>query len=275
MPYFKVHKFKWGTSEENYRRIVKKEHQGAVFDVVSCRECRAFFVKETYKDLVSYVESHPIYRSETIRHWFDQSHFLVTEDVCRRIAVNETLSPVEARYRQHLNRVTPLLKQESRFMDVGANVGTFAALLAAQRPHTVVHACETNPAFLVEGQTRYPHLIWVDEPLTNRAKLEPFDVLYVSHVIEHIWDLDGFVEALLAHLRPDGYLMVATPDGDHPSAKRDGTDWWAYIVPHHCQVLTLLSLDRLMVRHGLQRIDHATEGEEFWALYQPTPNTAS
>lgn len=274
IPYFKVHRFKWATSESSYRKMVKPEHQGAVFDVSACGKCRALFVPDSHRDLVEYVESHPLYREETIRNWFDLSHFPVTDEVCRRIAANEELSPVEAKYRRHLDRLLPVLRETGRFMDIGANVGTFAALLASQAPRASVHACETNPAFLAKGRSRYPHLNWTGSPLTTQPALEPFDLLHVCDVIEHIWDLDAFVAALRAHLRPDGHLMVVTPDGDHASAKRDGTDWWAYIVPHHCQILTLLSLDRLMARHGLLRIDHATDGEEFWALYQPVPDTA-
>lgn len=274
VPYFKVHRFKWETSTESYRSMVKPEHQGATFDLVACSDCRALFVPDSYQGLVEYVETHPLYREETIRNWFDLSHFPVTDEVCRRIAANEELSPVEAKYRRHLNRLLPLLNGTGRFMDIGANVGTFAALVASQAPQASVHACETNPAFLAEGRNRYPHLNWTGSPLTAQPALEPFDLLHVCDVIEHIWDLDAFVAALRAHLRPDGHLMIVTPDGDHASAKRDGTDWWAYIVPHHCQVLTLLSLDRLMARHGLRRIDHATDGEEFWALYQPVPDTA-
>lgn len=266
---------KWSTSEAGYREMVRSEHQGALFDVVACSECRALFVQDSYRGLVEYVEAHPLYRSETIQHWFEQSHFIITEDVRYRIARNEALSPAETRYRRHMERLIPFLKHGGRFMDIGANVGTFAALLSSRAPHVVVHACETNLAFFSEGRDRYPYLDWISEPLTDQPKLEPFDLLHVCDVIEHIWDVDAFVKALRAHLRPDGYVIIVTPDGDHASAKREGADWWAYIVPHHCQVLTILSLDHLMARHGLRRIDHAPDGEEFWAVYQLTSDMAS
>jgi SAM-dependent methyltransferase len=50
---------------------------------------------------------------------------------------------------------------------------------------------------------------------------EQFDIIFLFDVLEHIADERGFLEALLYHLAPDGYLVLNVPAGEWAYSKYD------------------------------------------------------
>jgi len=43
---------------------------------------------------------------------------------------------------------------------------------------------------------------------------EKFDCVLCSHVLEHIYDLDNFIQKVSINLKPDGYLYIEVPNGE-------------------------------------------------------------
>ena len=76
--------------------------------------------------------------------------------------------------------------------------------------------------------------------------LEPVDLVYARHVIEHLFDFGAFFAALGRVVAPRAQLLLETPSLDHHAAARS-------IAPFHVEhvhVFGARSLARLAQRHG-------------------------
>jgi SAM-dependent methyltransferase len=78
----------------------------------------------------------------------------------------------------------------------------------------------------------------------------PFDCVFASHVIEHIYDPVSFTRQLLAHLRPDGYIVYSTPDMNSYWRKLMGKHWPSFKIPEHVAFFDGKTLPGLLTTAG-------------------------
>jgi SAM-dependent methyltransferase len=81
-----------------------------------------------------------------------------------------------------------------------------------------------------------------------------FDCALAIQVIEHIYDPVGFMKQIVAHLRPGGYALLATPDIGGALRKVMGRSWPSFKVPEHVVYFDFDSLQKLMSEAGLVKI---------------------
>jgi SAM-dependent methyltransferase len=109
------------------------------------------------------------------------------------------------------------------FLDVGCGMG--ANLLAAQRLGLDVQGFEPSATHAHIAINRL-HLPVVPEYFTAaRVGDRKFDVVMLSHVIEHIYEPKIFLQELLSVLKPGGVLVVITPNRDSIIARLTGNRW--------------------------------------------------
>ncbi len=99
-----------------------------------------------------------------------------------------------------------------RVVDAGSGEGYGAARLLAAGARTVV-ALELDPAASAHSNAAYADVATVRAnlavlPLTD----ECVDVLVSLQVVEHLWDLKGFLAECRRTLRPGGVLALTTPN---------------------------------------------------------------
>ena len=96
-------------------------------------------------------------------------------------------------------------------LEVGCGEGYGTALLAAAA--ATVTGVDYDPATIAHAARRYPLARFVR---ANLAALPvgdaAVDVLATLQVIEHVWDHPQFVRECRRALRPDGLLLVTTPN---------------------------------------------------------------
>lgn len=121
--------------------------------------------------------------------------------------------------------------EDKKILDIGCGTGDFleacknkqwkisglepnenARSLAIKKTETVIH---TNIEELIEGYH------------------EPFDVISMWHVLEHVADLNEYIGYLKKLLKPNGTLIVAVPNFKSYDAAYYGEFWAAYDVPRH------------------------------------------
>lgn len=86
------------------------------------------------------------------------------------------------------------------------------------------------------------------EALSDRS----FDVIYASHLIEHILDPRSFVMALARRLSPDGILVFVTPNIKSWLARISGARWVSFKIPEHVAYYDPKTLGRLIESAGLE-----------------------
>ena len=95
-----------------------------------------------------------------------------------------------------------------------------------------------------------------------------FDVVTLSHVVEHVHDPLGLLRECRRVLRPGGRIVVVTPNAGSWLHKRYGARWLGLDPPRHLHVFTLASLARLARDADLRivRLDTTIRGANSVAL---------
>jgi len=82
-----------------------------------------------------------------------------------------------------------------------------------------------------------------------------FDCIVAMEVIEHIYDPVDFVEALFSHLKPGGWLILATPDMGSRWRSVMQSKWPSFKLPEHVTYYDSDTLGLLYDRCGFEEIN--------------------
>lgn len=113
----------------------------------------------------------------------------------------------------------PALRSARRILDFGCGAGELLCFLH-QVSDAQLYGFDPSRSQRELARTRCRDLPRV-HCLSDLGEMEEkFDLVFSSHVIEHVPDaeLPGFVSSMLERLTPDGRLVVATPNGLNPFA---------------------------------------------------------
>lgn len=119
---------------------------------------------------------------------------------------------------------------------VGQDLDPRAGHLAKERGLTVLH-CPVGELVGREG---------------------PFDLIGLTHVLEHAGDPGELLQACAAVLAPGGRICVISPNARSAGALLFGRWWFGLEQPRHLAIPTLASLERLTDRLGLTPVHAAT-----------------
>jgi 2-polyprenyl-3-methyl-5-hydroxy-6-metoxy-1,4-benzoquinol methylase len=92
-----------------------------------------------------------------------------------------------------------------------------------------------------------------------------YDVVIASHIIEHLWNTDGFMREVKRILKPSGYLVLSTPNlaswhnviflamGKQPEPAAVSDEMYSWIeIPGHQRVFTATELTKFLSFHGFR-----------------------
>lgn len=113
-----------------------------------------------------------------------------------------------------LNHINGLLtnKEKLRVLDYGCNSGYFLNIIAQKYPSSNFDLCgaDINQYALNYARKKYPNFTFfeINNEFFNQ---ERFDVIILSHVLEHIKDRDSFFMNFKRLLKKEGTLIIAIP----------------------------------------------------------------
>jgi 2-polyprenyl-3-methyl-5-hydroxy-6-metoxy-1,4-benzoquinol methylase len=81
-----------------------------------------------------------------------------------------------------------------------------------------------------------------------------FDCVIGTQLIEHVYEPLSFVKRLAGHTKPDGHIILATPDIGGVLRKAMGQRWPSFKVPEHVLYFDYRTLSSLMRRAGLSNV---------------------
>jgi 2-polyprenyl-3-methyl-5-hydroxy-6-metoxy-1,4-benzoquinol methylase len=103
-----------------------------------------------------------------------------------------------------------------QILDFGCGRGWLAPFLAPFGTVTAIDFSEVGIDFAKSNYGNYANFILAD-PDSDTLGLPPalkFDVIISSEVIEHVLNHSNYIEQIYAFLKPHGWLMLTTPNGN-------------------------------------------------------------
>jgi 2-polyprenyl-3-methyl-5-hydroxy-6-metoxy-1,4-benzoquinol methylase len=133
--------------------------------------------------------------------------------------------------------------QRPNILDLGCGTGWFANQLAQLGPTTGIDLSE---AAIAQARLQFPQVAFESGNLFEMSLPEQhFDVVVSQEVIAHVADQAGYVDRAARALRPQGYLLVTTPN----RFVNDRMEWPAQPPGHIEQWLSRRTLLRLLHPH--------------------------
>jgi 2-polyprenyl-3-methyl-5-hydroxy-6-metoxy-1,4-benzoquinol methylase len=211
------------------------------FAVARCRRCRLWYLHPRLAEAAMHAK------------YEDDSYFEGGEGGYSSYQAQEaTLRPTFRRFLAELDRRG---MTGGRLLEVGCAYGFFLDEAASHFSHRT--GTDYSPAALEKARGRADRVILGgtgELPAGDPGEL--FDCIAVIHVIEHIYDPVGFLRTLSHHLRPGGWLVVATPDMGSFWRPLMRYRWPFFKIPEHVTFFDRATLAELLRRSGYEAPQH-------------------
>jgi len=146
-----------------------------------------------------------------------------------------------------------------RWLDVGAGHGHFCCLARELLPGTRFDGLDLSES-VDEGVRRR----WLDRAIRGlfpevapglAEAGERYDVVSMSHYLEHTRDPRAEIDAAARVLRKGGLLLVEVPDPESRLGRLLGRGWLPWFQPQHQHLLSARNLERLLLERGFEPLD--------------------
>ncbi len=175
-----------------------------------------------------------------------QSHYNFTPRLAKVYAESEGKTKQYARkYLSFLRSYVP----QGRFLDVGCSIGTFVEVAS-------------QIGYKAEGIDLDSNAVAYGKELGRAVMLssledhsgDDYDVVFLSHTLEHIPEPLSFLTECAKHLKPGGCLMVVVPCHRGLNPRIFGKRWYGWLPTQHYFHYSRKSLDILMRDAGLTTV---------------------
>ena len=139
--------------------------------------------------------------------------------------------------------------QKGSVLDIGAGTGAFAqTMLQAGWAVTGL-----EPDTLARQRALALHGLHLqDTSSLFRLPAQGFDAITMWHVLEHVHELQAYIEQIKILLKEKGRALIAVPNYTCYDAQLYGRYWAAYDVPRHLYHFSPASVKNLLAQHHLQ-----------------------
>jgi len=233
-------------STRRYAGLVDVKYHSTedAFDIVECAGCGLWYSLRNGE----HYDPSPYYLEEYNPYTRDRS-ILPKTDLLER-----TL-PHVARTRASWIRHVDTSSVHS-ILDVGCGTGRFYEAYRAIADEVFGIEMSPEAAAVAERKGMHLHVGTLD----SYDEARTFDVVTLIHVLEHLADPLADLSKVRRLLRPDGTLVIGTPNVDSIERKLFGRHWDNWDTPRHLALYDARSLPRLLERTGF-RVEHVLHEE--------------
>lgn len=163
---------------------------------------------------------------------------------------------------RHLTRAS--FPQPGRLLDIGCGNGAF--LLRTQDLGWDVVGCEPDSQAVKTCRSQGLRVFHGDA-FHDGLKERSFDVVTMSHVIEHVSNPTLLLRRAFALLRPGGLLWLALPNPESVGLRTFRAAWLGMHVPYHLCIPSQLALKRWLSAEGfkVQPLRRGAHARRHWA----------
>ena len=212
-----------------------------LFPIVECNSCSLRFTQ----DIPTPENSSRYYQSENYI-----SHTNTSKGLINRIYLR-------VRNRTMIKKMKLIKKisglKNGSLLDVGSGTGTFVNFMKENGWNVKGVEPDAN-AREVARQTYHVELS--DEKQLKEFSSASFDVITLWHVLEHVYDLDNYLQQLKLLLKEDGKIFIAVPNYTSYDAHVYKKFWAAYDVPRHLYHFSPKSMKYLLEKNDLKLLHH-------------------
>lgn len=209
---------------------------GAPADVYRCAACGALAAGR-------------VPAAEELRSWYSNYYTHAPEPERRRIWSALWPTPRRRRELEGLRSYWTPPPSGGRLLDVGTGAGERLVRFAGAGWDVVGQDLDPEAGSLARRLGIRVHHRPVAELVGEE---EPFDLIGLTHVLEHAPDQMELLGACAALLAPGGRICVISPNADALGRMLFGRWWFGLEQPRHLAIPTLESLARLTERLGLE-----------------------
>jgi len=240
--------------KEKFREIVGINHSNYIHTIRICGKCGFVYVSPTIaeNELSDYYAHMSLY---------DMSLYEFTD--CN------SLSQRINRYQRIFTFIHDYIKKTqqelSYILDIGCSTGYLLSLFKTNGYNVL--GMDPSPKCKDIAIQEYGVNVRTGTLDTIPIKNEKYDVIILSHVLEHIVDLSNFILKLKSILSPKGIIYIEVPDVQNINLP------FGYFSFEHVNYFSKRSLTNLMAKYGLSpeafgRSCNKNEGENFpFAIY--------
>jgi 2-polyprenyl-3-methyl-5-hydroxy-6-metoxy-1,4-benzoquinol methylase len=192
----------------------------------------------------------PVPGEVEIGRYYDAEHYISHSDTSKgiiaklyKIARKFTLSEK----RRFVQRQTGLAS--GILLEVGTGTGAFLNEMETSGWQTT----GLEPDFHARQRAMNLYKLPVHEP-SQLFELTPdsFDAITLWHVLEHVFDLPGYLRQFGKLLKSSGLLFIAVPNYTSYDGKHYEANWAAYDVPRHLHHFSPASMQSLAGQYGFE-----------------------
>ena len=137
-----------------------------------------------------------------------------------------------------------------RALEVGCGAGTLMVRL--QRGGWNIEGVERDPVAVDVARPRTRCAIWEGDFFEIALPQRQYDLVVLSHVLEHVPDPIRALKRIKDLLAPDGRVVLFYPNPDSLGARTFGSGWFHWDPPRHLVLPTLRSLAMAAEQAGLK-----------------------
>lgn len=224
----------------NFKEVLRaKDHtvSGETFGIVHCDNCTHRF-------------THPVPDAAHIGPYYQSEDYISHSNTSKGFinAAYQRVRKITLKQKRNLlNDFTGM--QQGKILDIGCGTGAF--LGTVKEAGWNVTGVEPDP-----GARKLAKELWNIEahPGESFYELEEgkYDAASMWHVLEHVHELEQYMEKIHRLLKPNGKFIVAVPNYTSWDAQKYGAAWAAYDVPRHLYHFSPASMQHLVERKGFR-----------------------
>jgi SAM-dependent methyltransferase len=224
------------------RFLFPEKRETVYYDVVACKNC-------------GFVYADGIPRQAELDQFYEASqHHL------HAMEIPDGLIRIHASFFDFVQQNLPL-SADARILDVGSSIGHFLShfKMAGYRNLTGLEPSQSATALAAQ---RYGIHV-VADTLEHFPDTAPFDLICMTGVLEHVADLERYVEHLAKRVAVNGWLFIAVPDAESFGEKMPAEPYLEFAF-EHINFFSCRSLENLLSSSGFSPMAVMSQENDFY-----------
>jgi|TARA_B110001452_G_scaffold244578_1_gene228677 2-polyprenyl-3-methyl-5-hydroxy-6-metoxy-1,4-benzoquinol methylase len=205
--------------KEHKKHIEGKDHNvtGETFTITECKGCEFRFTNPRPKEKYIYK--------------YYQSKSYISHSSTKKGLINKTYHLVRS-YQFYKKKKAIQKKnnvEKGKILDIGCGTGDFLKYMDSSGWE--IDGVETDKGARIIAEKKLNKKI--KEKLNLFNEENKYDVITMWHVLEHVYNVEGYLKKINKLLKKGGFVVIGIPNCNSYDAKKYKENWVAYDLPIH------------------------------------------